>query len=103
MLTMRHVLVCGVSNLLNSFMPTLPWWFLVLALTGLTTWAVTTKARLYAAKRHRVEAGTRAWREIRDVLATVIADPAVTGEAREKALKAYDSVSRFLGKENSTT
>jgi hypothetical protein len=92
-----------VSNLLNSFMPTLPWWFLVLALTGLTAWVITARARLYAAKRRRIDGVRKALSDARDIMATLVADPGLTQAVRDRALASYEALTKTLSKENSTT
>jgi hypothetical protein len=92
----RHVLVCGVNNFLDAFMPTLPWWFLVLGFLALVTWGVVTWIRLAGALRHRIEAQGKAWREARDVLAEIAIDPDVSAETREKALSAYSVVNKEI-------
>lgn len=89
------------NNFLNSFMPTLPWWFLVIVLASLATWATVSRVRLWNAQRRRIEHPGKVLRQVKNVLATVISDAAVFGEARDQALSAYESVADALKKENS--
>lgn len=85
---------------LNTFMPTLPWWFLVLALSALAAWAVTVRVRLWNAQRYQIERPRKALEQARDVLATVISSGVFFGgDARDKALSAYESVGDALKKE----
>lgn len=86
-------------SFLNAFMPTLPWWFLAVVISGLAGWAVTARVRLWNAQRCRVERPVRALQQAKDALARVIADDAVFGEARSQALSAYESVGDALKKE----
>jgi len=90
------------NSFLNVFMPTLPWWFLVAALSGLAGWAVTVRVRLWNAQRHKIERPALALRQAKDVLATVISSGVFFGgEARDQALSAYESVTDALRKESS--
>ena len=89
------------SSFLNAFMPTLPWWFLALTMTGLAAWAVTVRTRLWNAQRHRVQRPAKALRQAKDVLATVISSGVFFGDARDQALSAYESVADALKKESS--
>jgi hypothetical protein len=89
------------NSFLNAFMPTLPWWFLVLAVTALGTWAVTVRTRLWNARRHQAERPAKALRQAKDVLATVISSGTFFGDARNQALSAYESVTDALKKESS--
>lgn len=87
------------SSFLNAFMPTLPWWFLVITLTGLASWATAARVRLWKAQQRRAERPVKALSQAKDALAAVISDSAVFGAARDQALSAYDSVSDALNKE----
>jgi hypothetical protein len=91
------------SSFLNAFMPTLPWWFLVLVLAVGTTWLTVRLVRLMAAKQRAVERPVKALQQAKDALATVISDPAVFGAARDQALSAYESVAGALKKEEEHT
>ena len=87
------------NSFLNSFMPTLPWWFLVLTLTVLASWLTLGRLHLWKVQQRRIDNPRRALRQAKDALATVIADPAIFGDARDQALSAYDSVTDALNKE----
>jgi threonine/homoserine/homoserine lactone efflux protein len=87
------------GSFLNSFMPTLPWWFLGIGLVSIAMWLAVTAVRLMTAEQRRVERPARALRQAKDALAAVISDSAVFGDARSQALSAYDSVADALKKE----
>lgn len=89
-----------MSSFLNAFMPTLPWWFLVLVLAVGITWLTVRFVRLMTAAQHRIENPRFALRKAKNALATVISDPAVFGDARNQALSAYESVADALKKED---
>lgn len=91
------------SSFLNSFMPTLPWWFLVLGLLALAAWGTVTRVRLWHAQQHQAVRPARALSCARDALATVIADPAVFGTARDQAVTAYEQVTEALIEEKTRT
>lgn len=87
------------NSFLNAFMPTLPWWFLALGLVGSAVWLSACRIRLWAVRKHKVERPRQALSRARDALATVIADPAVFGTARDQAVSAYEQVTAALTKE----
>jgi hypothetical protein len=89
------------NSFLNSFMPTLPWWFLVTGLLTALAFLARSWIRRWSALRRRVENPRKALRQAKNALATVISDPAVFGDARDQALSAYESVSDALKKEES--
>lgn len=88
-----------MSSFLNAFMPALPWWFLVVALVSLATWATVNRVRLWQAQQRRAERPNKALAEARDALASVISDPLARDETRKQALSAYDCVADALKKE----
>jgi hypothetical protein len=89
----------GGSSFLNAFMPTLPWWFLVLALASLAAWATVTRVRLWHAQQLQAERPARALRQARDGLAAANSDPGLGDVNRDQVLAAYDAVKTALTKE----
>ncbi len=87
------------NSFLNAFMPTLPWWFLVVGL--LTACGAVTRAwvRRLNAQRRRAERPRKALSCARDALARVIADPLVGNETHNQAVDAYEAVTESLKKE----
>lgn len=92
-----------MSNFLNALMPTLPWWFLVLVLTVLTSWAAVARVRLYSAKRRRIDEVRKSLSDARDIMATLVSDPGLAQAVRDRALASYEALTKALAKENSTT
>ena len=84
------------NSFLNAFMPTLPWWFLVVAIVGLAAWAVVNRVRLWRAQRHQVERPGDALASARDALAIAISDPLAREETRKQAVDAYAAVTEAL-------
>jgi hypothetical protein len=89
----------GGSSFLNSFMPTLPWWFLVAFLCALATWAAVSRVRLWNAQRYRIEHSRKVLSDARDALASVISDPLAEELTRKQALAAYEAVTGAINKE----
>lgn len=84
------------SSFLNAFMPTLPWWFLALALTALCAWAAVSRVRLWNAQRHRIEHSRKVLASARDALAIVISDPLAGEITRKQAVDAYEAVTEAV-------
>jgi hypothetical protein len=66
------------------------------ALVALAVWLAVTRLRLWHTQQQRLLAPRKALSSARDALAAVITDPAVFGDARDKALAAYNEVSEAL-------
>jgi hypothetical protein len=90
------------SSFLNSFMPTLPWWFLVLVLTVLATWATVSRVKLWNAQRHRIEHSRKILTGARDALASTISDPLAEESTRKQAIDAYEAVTEAINRESDT-
>ena len=84
------------SSFLNSFMPTLPWWFLAVTLSAAATWAAVNRTRLWTARRHQVENPGKALASARDALASVISDPLAEDSTRKQAVDAYEAVTEAI-------
>ena len=84
------------NSFLNAFMPTLPWWFLVVTLTALAVWAARAWVRQLNAQRHCAERPGRALARARDALASVISDPLARDETRRQAVDAYEAVTEAI-------
>jgi hypothetical protein len=91
------------SSFLNSFMPTLPWWFLVLALTALGTGATVNRVRLWNAQRHRIEHSRKVLAGARDALASTISDPLAGEGTRKQAVDAYEAITEAIKNQESNT
>lgn len=87
------------NSFLNAFMPTLPWWFLVITLVILATWAVVNRTRLWTARRHQAEHPGKALASARDALASVISDPLAEDSTRKQAVDAYAAVTEAITRE----
>lgn len=83
-------------------MPTLPWWFLVLALTALGTWATVSRVKLWNAQRRRIEHSGKVLAGARDALASTISDPLAEESTRKQAVDAYEAVTKAINRESDT-
>ena len=90
------------NSFLDAFMPTLPWWFLVVTIVSLAACATVNRVRLWKAQKRQVEHPGKALARARDALAAVISDPLARDETRKQAVDAYEAVTEAITRKRET-
>lgn len=91
-----------MNNFIDVVLPPFLLLVLVAGLLLVAGWRTAGKLRLWAAERRKIDGVRTALSEARDIMASLVADPGLSQDTRDRALASYEALTKTLSKENSS-